>query len=261
MLPHRLAYYRQTARRGSRNAQRVVDAFNPDQPREADGKWGEGGGTPRTAREAATQIARHVTVEMGNKPSFPGKAKIRKNWENNFTPGHFALSAEQFDQVDKSVKAVMGSPLMRGPIEKFGIPPVLLLAKNREGQTPEEAGEHNTFGPAIVVHPSSLVTISGPEQLSAGMSVSGMAGERLPSVILHEYGHHIYGKMSTEEKRAISEAMPRDIGKALTKYAEKNDDEAHAELFTVAVHPDFKSENFPALGHALRTARKIWGMP
>ena len=44
MTPQRLMYYRLLAYRGHRAAQRVVDAFNPDQPREADGKWGDGGG-------------------------------------------------------------------------------------------------------------------------------------------------------------------------------------------------------------------------
>ena len=43
MKTERLNYYRSLARRGNANAKRVCDAFNPDQPREPDGKWGGGG--------------------------------------------------------------------------------------------------------------------------------------------------------------------------------------------------------------------------
>ena len=44
MKPERLTYYRLLAHRGNKAAQRVVDAFDPDQPRDETGKWGEGGG-------------------------------------------------------------------------------------------------------------------------------------------------------------------------------------------------------------------------
>ena len=44
MNTDRLNYYRRLANRGNKAAQRVVDAFDPDQPRDPDGKWGSGGG-------------------------------------------------------------------------------------------------------------------------------------------------------------------------------------------------------------------------
>jgi len=40
----RLSYYRRLARAGNKGAQRVVDAFSPDQPRDPDGRWA--GGSP-----------------------------------------------------------------------------------------------------------------------------------------------------------------------------------------------------------------------
>jgi hypothetical protein len=42
MKTDRLNYYRLLARKGNVSARRVVDAFDPDQPREPDGKWGGG---------------------------------------------------------------------------------------------------------------------------------------------------------------------------------------------------------------------------
>ncbi len=45
MKTERLAYYKSLARRGNKSAQRVVDAFDPDQPRDERGEWaGSGSG-------------------------------------------------------------------------------------------------------------------------------------------------------------------------------------------------------------------------
>ena len=62
MKTERLNYYRSLARRGNSNAQRVCDAFSPDQPRYPDGKWA--GGSPAEkaknwAREHETAAAAH----------------------------------------------------------------------------------------------------------------------------------------------------------------------------------------------------------
>jgi hypothetical protein len=62
----RLNYYRSLARRGNANAQRVVDAFaddwDPDQPRDSDGKWGAGGGSVGTTRSGKAVIAPEKTA-------------------------------------------------------------------------------------------------------------------------------------------------------------------------------------------------------
>ena len=53
----RLTYYRRLARQGNGAARRVADEFNPDQPREADGKWGAGGSGGRTGSEMSADVA------------------------------------------------------------------------------------------------------------------------------------------------------------------------------------------------------------
>ncbi len=69
MKTDRLNYYRRLARQGNKSAQRVCDAFNPDQPREADGKWGSGGGKGSAAyhnekaTEHATEAAKYISNE------------------------------------------------------------------------------------------------------------------------------------------------------------------------------------------------------
>ena len=55
MKTDRLNYYRRLAHQGNKNAQRVVDAFDPDQPRDPDGKWGEAGGVASQHEKEARQ--------------------------------------------------------------------------------------------------------------------------------------------------------------------------------------------------------------
>ena len=68
MKTERLAYYRGLARQGNKNAQRVCDAFDPDQPRDPDGKWGGGGGgSAKTAAEHLAQAEAHKSEMMNHK--------------------------------------------------------------------------------------------------------------------------------------------------------------------------------------------------
>lgn len=66
----RLRYYRLQALRGNSFARKVVDAFDPDQPRDPDGKWGGGGGGKGTAAyhnqkatEHAAEAAKYISNE------------------------------------------------------------------------------------------------------------------------------------------------------------------------------------------------------
>lgn len=61
----RLTYYRRLARKGNVAARKVADAFDPDQPRDADGKWGSGGGNSAKQSEGSGMPA-HVLQSLQN---------------------------------------------------------------------------------------------------------------------------------------------------------------------------------------------------
>ena len=65
MKPERLTYYRRLANRGNPNAQRVVDAFDPDQPRGPDGKWESGGSIGTTKSGKSIEAPARMSSFMG----------------------------------------------------------------------------------------------------------------------------------------------------------------------------------------------------
>lgn len=78
MKTERLIYYRRLAHAGNKNAQRVVDAFDPDQPRDSDGKWGEGGGGGggNAAEAAKTPVRFGSTVNVSGREMSPKMAEL-----------------------------------------------------------------------------------------------------------------------------------------------------------------------------------------
>jgi len=98
MNTERMLYYRRLALHGNKNAQRVVDSFNPDQPREPDGKWGEGGGSSGGAAPA--------TVNVGGRELSPKMAELWKlGQEKKIGNEYQRLSRNPDDKVRAQWKA------------------------------------------------------------------------------------------------------------------------------------------------------------
>ena len=82
MKTERLAYYKSLARRGNKSAQRVCDAFDPDQPREPDGKWGAGSSERYEASKA--EAARNPAYAKAHGRAIKNEAERNyKAAENN----------------------------------------------------------------------------------------------------------------------------------------------------------------------------------
>ena len=100
MKTERLNYYRSLARRGNANAQRVCDAFaedwNPDQPRDPDGKWGAGGGSVGTTRSGKSIIAPEKTANyMGG-----STGGISTPLGNTHSIAHMQATSSNYSQQD-----------------------------------------------------------------------------------------------------------------------------------------------------------------
>jgi hypothetical protein len=90
MNTDRLNYYRRLARTGNKGAQRVVDAFDPNQPREPDGKWGEGGASSGGG-EAKLSALRSAIVEQVP-AHLLHREEIAKAIAENTTPSAAAIA-------------------------------------------------------------------------------------------------------------------------------------------------------------------------
>ena len=127
MKTERLIYYRRLAHAGNKNAQRVVDAFDPDQPRDADGKWGSGGGGPISSAKSwpvwsaasAAKAAEHRAEA----------AKARASGEKGFAAAH-ENAAKELEEHSKTgwraTEAKIASKLATErpvePVESFVAP-------------------------------------------------------------------------------------------------------------------------------------------
>lgn len=87
----RLRYYRLQALRGNSFAQKVVDAFNPDQPRDPDGKWGSGGATGKAKVEAGLAHAMGKMTE-GHAAIPSGPKQARAFGQRGLTQGKQLIS-------------------------------------------------------------------------------------------------------------------------------------------------------------------------
>ena len=101
MKTERLIYYRRLAHAGNKNAQRVVDAFDPDQPRDADGKWGSGGGSSKSGQSALSHGSREEAAhtERGN--------EHMKTAHEHAAKGNAAKAAEHYTKAKESYAAAI----------------------------------------------------------------------------------------------------------------------------------------------------------
>lgn len=211
-------------------------------------------------KEAASAIAAEIARTHAGRPDFPGLDKITKNWEKKLTPEHFKASAEQVAAVEAAVTEVESDPRFTTLTEKFGVAPTMLLTKTiSSGAEPPVGSAAEHVASATVLYPYAFKAARGDEELKAGVSGTPGAGG-LPAVIRHEYGHKIWGQISSEQRVGFIERLPRDVAGGLTRYAGKNDEEAHSELLATYLDPAFRPEAFPEMGPALDYAKVLWGL-